>query len=154
MRKQRLLIWMTCLLLGAVSGCGTKPNISKRNHHKPVSGGIDGNGNAANGPIQSVLIDEGGTVNTNGTLTIKLPKPGTEFEIKSTTLDGKTLVPVCGDQSNNPFTTTVDVTCHVVNADGDYLITVTEQAKTPKGTPPTSAPITFTAYVRSCKNCK
>lgn len=153
MRKQRLLIWMTCLLLGAVSGCSNHPTTSKSKTHTPVSGDIDAKGNASNGPKRSVLIDEGGMVNTNGTLTIKLPKPGTEFEIKSTTLDGKTLVPVCGDQSNNPFTTSVDITCHVVNTDGDYLVTVTEQTKTPKGTQPASAPITFTAYVRSCKNC-
>ena len=108
MRKQRLLIWMTCLLLGAVSGCSNHPTTSKSKTHTPVSGDIDAKGNASNGPKRSVLIDEGGMVNTNGTLTIKLPKPGTEFEIKSTTLDGKTLVPVCGDQSNNPFTTSVD----------------------------------------------
>ena len=90
MRKQRLLIWMTCLLLGAVSGCSNHPTTSKSKTHTPVSGDIDAKGNASNGPNRSVLIDEGGMVNTNGTLTIKLPKRGHGgFEIKSTTLDGK-----------------------------------------------------------------
>lgn len=138
MRKQRLLvIWMTCLLLGAVSGC---------NHHKPVSGGVDDNGN---GLTKSVLIDEGGT------LTIKLPKgtlQNTTFEIESTDMDGKP-APICANEAST-FTTTVDVTCPVVAKDGDYTIKVREQAQTPNGTQPPSAPIEFTAYVRSCKNCK
>lgn len=149
MTKQRLLIWMTCLLLGAISGCNNKPKISQGRHHNPVGGGTDVNGKASNGQQNSVLLDEGGT------LTITLPTgyaKKTEFDIKSTDLNGNA-APVCANQTTNPFTTTLDFTCPVVNTDGDYCITVT--AKTPpNGTKPTISPIPpFTAYVRSCKGC-
>jgi hypothetical protein len=140
---------MTCLLLCTVSGCNNHPTTSQSKHHTPVSGGIDADGNASNGPTKSVLVDEGGT------LTIKLPKgtlPNTTFEIVSNDLDGKP-APVCANEGST-FTTTVDVTCPVVAKDGDYTITVREQTQTANGTTPPAPPIEFTAYVRSCKNCK
>lgn len=145
-RKQRLLVWISCLLLGAVSGCNNHPTTSQSKHHPPVNGGIDANGNASNGPTKSVLVDEGGT------LTIALPKPGTTFEIESTDLDGNPS-PVCANEAST-FTTTVDVTCPVVAKDGDYTVKVREQAQAPNGSQPPTAPIEFTAYIRSCKNCK
>jgi hypothetical protein len=150
-RKQRILIiWMTCLLLGAVSGCNNEPKIPQGRHHNPIGGGIDADGNAFSGSPKSVsvVIDEGGN------LTIALPTGSgkkTEFDIESK-LNGKA-APICAGQLKNPFTTTLDFSCTVVNQDGDYLITVTAQAP-PNGTKHTSAPIpSFTAYVRSCKGC-
>ena len=140
MRKQRLLIWMTCLLLGGVSGCNSK--------HSPVSGTVDGNGNGHNGRTGSVLVDEGGT------LTIEAPPgtpPDTIFTIESS-LNG-TSTPICSN-SSNPITSKLTFTCTVVNQDGDYTVTVTEQSKVPGHPKPVGPPTTFTAYIRQCNNCK
>ncbi len=158
MRKQRLLIWMTCLLLGAVSGCNNKPKILQGKHHSPVSGDIGSDGKASSCrptvPV-SVLVDEGGTVSPSGTLTIEPPATATSsaelFDIESK-LNG-TPTPVCANEAST-ITTTLPFTCTVVNQDGDYTITVTVHTKTHNGTtPPISPPPPFTAYVRSCKNC-
>ena len=105
MRKQRLLIWMTCLLLGAVSGCNNKPKILQGKHHSPVSGDIGSDGKASSCrptvPV-SVLVDEGGTVSPSGTLTIEPPATATSsaelFDIESK-LNG-TPTPVCANEAS------------------------------------------------------
>ena len=141
MRKQRLLIWMTCLLLGAVSGCNNKPKILQGKHHSPVSGDIGADGKASNGPTPvSVLVDEGGTVSPSGTLTIEPPAKLSSaelFDIESK-LNG-TPTPVCANEAST-ITTTLPFTCTVVNQDGDYTITVTVHTKTHNGTTPPISP--------------
>ncbi len=156
MRKQRLLIWMTCLLLGGVSGCPSPapPPCTTTSNPVPGNEDLDGTtGAPSNHDKQSVWADEGGILKFSSAD----PKATITVIFKKT--DG-TAANICTDSSTSTSTNTItgtgSATCNVIKGqDGNYTSEVTVMAQGVPGHPPktkTQPPIQ--TYIRSCNNCQ
>ena len=171
MRKETLFTWMTCLLLGAVSGCNNKPPAPPytKSSQAPNGGQVTPGGGhgstrlakADKGTLElpssnkiaphsnnSVFADENGTLtfetnpSRNSTIEVDFSQNGAPSNLCQGTGSK-----VSGQSS---------ATCHILpGTAGDYNVIVTEtstaavhhgkKSQTYKG---------ITAYIRPCNNCQ
>jgi len=150
-KKQRLLIWMTCLLLGGVSGCKNKTIVKFGPSGLPDNGVLtiphDGSKPYTDMPV--VFAEEGGTLKFQ-------PDMGsqTDTNYKIQFFQGGKEVQVCTETT---LEGTLPLTCDIKKgSSGDYLIEIrSSQSGGSNGTvPPQPPPAQIMAYIRPCPNCQ